>query len=187
MNESVTLSFNDYLFEIGNLFFNVNENDMKYQVNDLDYESEDENGFNGVMLKLEHGTDELKSGFINHLLLLFQYIHGVFLKKKVQKACLLENYEKSKIYRSDMNQIIHNKVRSRLLSVINEDIDKWQLSPEIKLENHNTLNPYKGNIIKTLGKLAILSNRAIPLYRKLMKLDDIKSLHKPIKNPIKER
>jgi hypothetical protein len=181
MNESITLNFNDYLLEIGNVFFNVNENDMKYQVDDLDYESEDKNGFNGVMLRLERGTNEIRCGFISHILIIIQYINRLFLKKKVQKAQIEENYKKQNQYETDINKTINNKVRNRLLSVINEDIDKWQLSPKNETSYQRIELRQNRSIIKIFEVIININ----PLYQKLMYWRD-KKPQRPIKNPIRE-
>lgn len=125
MNESTTLSLTDYVVEIGNQFFHLDENDWNVEQNELSYETTDRAGFNGYVLKIEETADNYSHTIITNLVNYLSVFYA-FICKHIQKKKTSQDESKSQGRRNASTQTAINKrVRSRLLDVINEDVEKW--------------------------------------------------------------
>ncbi|RLD66629.1 MAG: hypothetical protein DRI84_04375 [Bacteroidetes bacterium] len=142
MNTVATISLYDYILEIGNHFFKINDEDYTNSHDDLTYESTQTDGINGYALRIEEKAD----GFLSYIILVFDWINSLFRREKKIETPL--NFHSSKYEERVNTQImIHNKVRSRLLDIINEDVDKWHThshKPESQSRNSHK-NQFKMN------------------------------------------
>ena len=119
--ELAVLRLSDRFYEIGNSIFNVEG--LNYTEScELNYESSEEIVINKAFYTVENNVSEFRL----YLLVLIKNIYSLLLSKKESK---LSNSANSKI--SNMisrnsktaSVVISDNVRSRLLSIINEDID----------------------------------------------------------------
>ncbi|RUA30686.1 MAG: hypothetical protein DSY76_02320 [Bacteroidetes bacterium] len=127
MNTNSTLNLSDYMLEIGNQFFHLDENEWNVEQDELSYESTDRDGFNGYVLKIEETADNYSNVIITSLMkylsMFYSLIVGYLQKKKVAKPIMKPQNKNNRF--TNPQTAINTRVRSRLLEVINEDIDKW--------------------------------------------------------------
>lgn len=158
MNASATLNLTDYIVAIGNQFFNLDEKDWNVEQDELSYETTDRNGFNGYVLKIEEKADDYSNviitKLISYLSLFYAFISKHIQKKKTEKD---ETQAQSRRY-ANTQTAINTRVRSRLLEVINEDVEKWsgqkvnyqksknqfRSSTESAITSHHSLFDYLG-------------------------------------------
>ncbi len=131
MNASSTLNLTDYIVAIGNQFFNLDEKDWNVEQDELSYETTDRNGFNGYVLKIEETADDYSNVVIDSFRAFLSWIYALFIKVSFIKASPKKNATihldklQSNGY-TNTQMAIDNRVRSRLLDIINEDVDQWQ-------------------------------------------------------------
>jgi len=127
MNKTATLSIADYFLEIGNQFFNLDEEDWSFAQDDLNYEATDRTGFNGYVLKFEEKADGYSNSFKSYLLVAFNWLVSLITGKKEDSDTLKTQSESNNKRFGSAQSTIRIKVRSRLLDVINEDVEIWNL------------------------------------------------------------
>ena len=147
MNTTATISLSDYVIAIGNQFFNLDDKDWDHVQDDLNYETIEMDGLNGYLLKVEQYVDDYSSMFTKHLILVYNYLKSLVVKD-IQEKTEGVNSANNNTYTLNSKQVIHNKVRSRLLEVINEDVGIW----ELQKRRNVTKNTLKKNIKKNTFK-----------------------------------
>lgn len=126
MINAITISMSDYIFEIGNRFFNIEESDWNEAQDDLDYEDTMTEGINGYVLNLEDKASGIGSIIWNYLLFVGKFLLLPFFKKKEPKTKRQQNSSDTTNKRMyNAHDIIQKRVRSRILTVINEDAHLW--------------------------------------------------------------
>ena len=132
MNQAVAFSISDYIVEIGNHFFNLNEDDWNIVQDDLTYELTDRDGFNGYVLKIEETADGYSNKLLGFLMLSLNWFQSLFEKNDLMNNESNKQALSNKKVYVDSHTAIQNRVRSRLLEIINEDIDYWHETPMYK-------------------------------------------------------
>jgi len=125
MNQTATLNLFDYFIEIGTQFFQLEEKDLNYYQDDLNYEENEKEGLNGYLLKIEEQTSNYNNIMLRFLISIFHNIQ-TFFKVKDSESAIGATPKRKAVYNTQAH--IHQKVRSRLLEVINEDVDMWNLT-----------------------------------------------------------
>ncbi len=151
MEKTASMNFGDYFFELGNRFFNVEQNQWEVLNNDLDYEEREREGFNGLMLKLEQQSDEYSYEFRSFLSRIVLWIKTLFIKPDGEQKVSAEHVHESRFPNADAQIIIDMRVRKRLLKSLNEDAHLWLESP---YQKRNTAlggrkSPYHRNCFKS--------------------------------------
>ena len=131
MNASSTLNLTDYIVAIGNQFFNLDEKDWNVEQNELSYETTDRNGFNGYVLKIEETADDYSNVVINSFMTFLSWIYALFIKASPKKKATIDSAKLQSNGHTNTQTVINNRVRSRLLDIINEDVDQWQAKKRV--------------------------------------------------------
>lgn len=177
MGKTSTISISDYVFEIGNQFFDLNENDWNVQ-DDLNYESTEREGLNGYVLKVEEKAIFFNSRAFQVIIIFFHQIKLLIKPEKVRQINTQSKTNESiHIVVSNTQTVIRDSVRSRLLATINEDLEQWQKLDKRKylydkqspnsyknqfksvLNNHETQLKKQPNIVLNMFKLFTHSKR----------------------------
>jgi len=151
MNKTTALTISDYFLAIGNQFFNLDENDWNFAQDDLNYEAIERTGFNGYVLKFEEKADEYSNSFKLFLIGVFNWLKTIILKKNEVSVRREEQITSINRHAVNTQTAINNKVRDRLLKVLNEDIDKWNMQTyRCKADNNRRLakNQFKRDLQK---------------------------------------
>ena len=148
MTNAATLNFSDYILEIGNQFFNLDENEWNTVQDDLSYETTDRDGLNGYVLKLEETADGYTNKFTKHIVLFIHWVKMFIIKDKEVNNNEFIPSKRRNIPTNNAQAIIQNRVRSRLLDVINEDAELWrsqanQSMRKVKKNTHLRKNQFK--------------------------------------------
>jgi hypothetical protein len=159
MNKTATLSIADYFLEIGNQFFNLDEEDWTFAQDDLNYETTDRTGFNGYVLKFEETADGYTNSFRSYLVMAFNWLTSLITGKK-------EALDTDKVQSESNNKrfgsaqfAIRNKVRSRLLDVINEDVEIW--NKQNSVNGHRKAHHIHKNQFKTDLESSVIKQKSI--------------------------
>ena len=126
MNASSALNLTDYIVAIGNQFFNLDEKDWNVEQDELSYETTDRNGFNGYVLKIEETADDYSNVVMNSFMTFLSWIYALFIKTSPKKNAPIDRAKLQSNGYTNTQTAINNRVRSRLLDIINEDVDQWQ-------------------------------------------------------------
>ena len=140
MNLAIDLNYSDYIINLGNRFFNLNNNDFYKEVDDLLYEDIDESGLNGYVMKIAGGQNKVTSLIYSRLAFVVEFLMSFFSKKKGEG----EQIQVERIWSTQ--NMINNKVRSRLLRVINEDVESWSDSINNRLQSKNPSDKRKNRL-----------------------------------------
>jgi hypothetical protein len=149
MMNGLEISIEERLVEVGNRFFNLRGKEWP-TTNDLHYEESTEDPINRYFIQAEQQWQKTHRGGLFFLLGLWSMFTDLFRKaakqrkantkvaKDVKEPQMLN--KRVSIYTNNSRQSIDNKVRNRLLSVLNEDlkqINTYQLRNR-KQERRNT-------------------------------------------------
>lgn len=168
MEKTASMNLGDYFFELGNRFFNVEQNQWEVLNNDLDYEEEEREGFNGIILKLEQQSDEFRS-FLSRILL---WIKNWFIGTGEEIKGPGEHKSKSGSStfpaNADAQRIINMRVRKRLLESLNEDAHLWLESPYQKrnIASRDHKSPYHRNCFKS-EKVQLTTGSNTVMFKRL--------------------
>jgi len=182
MDGAATISLRELVLEFGNRFFNIEDSEwMNYQ-DDLHYEETETEGINGYVLKMEEKADGYGNNLFIFLINIYWGLRRLFLKEPTN---LQFDSSKSNNSKRSVQSRINNKVQNRLLSIMNEDIEKWNKEPGIGVNHQQTRVYTNRNAMAAKGKSDKKSKSNIKYS--LPKLFSSKS--KPqniVKNPMRE-
>ncbi len=139
--DGVAIRVSDFLFNMGNTVFNVE--DVEYRGSkDLDYEESNTLPINRVFYSLDEKVKLYESK--THLLMtmIFSFflklLSNIKSKNKVQQKTVSNSRKSYSSSSVTANSVISNNVRNRLLKTINEDINVG-----VKTNNNSNTKPVK--------------------------------------------
>jgi hypothetical protein len=129
MIQTNTLNFTEFIYKLGNDFFNLKEEDFTPLIlDDLNYEVTEKDGLNGYVLKIEETADVYSNVLMKYVFVAFNWIQSFFYKKETSQEPSKNTSYSKKVKYKNTQAAIHNKVRSRLLDLINEDVEYWNIN-----------------------------------------------------------
>ncbi len=136
MDGAATISLRELVLEFGNRFFDIEDSEwMNYQ-DDLHYEETETEGINGYVLKMEEKADGYGNRLFVFLINIFWGLKRLFFKER--NPIVANNSSRTVVNRRNVQSQINYKVQNRLLSVINEDIEKWNIESGRSIKYHQT-------------------------------------------------
>ena len=150
MTQAATLNLNEFIYRLGNDFFNLREEDFTPLIlDDLNYEITEKDGLNGYVLKFEETADAYSNKLMKYLMGVLHWFQSFFYKNETLDEPSLNSYSSKRVSQHNTHTAIHNKVRSRLLDVINEDIEHWNIRQNNTYQEKRTVihkNCFKADI-----------------------------------------
>jgi hypothetical protein len=183
MDGAATISLRELVLEFGNRFFNIEDSEwMNYQ-DDLHYETTETDGINGYVLKMEEKADGYGNSLFVFLINIYWGLKSLLFK---EHSNLQFDSSKTNNSKKSVQSRINNKVQDRLLSVINEDIEKWNKYQERSL-GHQQARAYASRNTKTDKGMTNKKSNAMARYS-FSKLFSPKQKRPQnfVKNPIRE-
>ncbi len=154
MSNVASINIWNYIFEMGNWFFDVKQQDIISYTNDLTYEQTDHKGLNGLMLNIEERSNEYRGEVSSFFGSLLNLISILFLRKKVKHKSIMREDKLKRSNITNAQAIIDYKVRKRLLTIINEDVDLW-----LSIEESKSIQKPKHGVIKNQFKTKIKEDK----------------------------